>query len=327
MASNKVAKVLADVVVVVTLGRVDGASDAAESCVRYVAGVNERYLAIDLGASRLAAGVVDGSGSVVVRDRVTTPTRNVWPTLIGLVRRVLAAAPDDEPPVACGVSCLPPIDHTTGRLTPLHMPTWVGFPLRDELHEATGLAVSIDSLGRSLALAETWCGVAVDQRDVVAVYAGDVVDAGIIANGRLLQGRTGNVGQIGHLVVEPGGLPCTCGGDGCLDAYVSAGAIESDTNRPLRRTPVSIMERSGIMLGRAIASVAAMVDCSSVVLAGSVPTVFGAPLYDAMSRELEQRSRLSHLGGLSVVPVGMGTGGPLVAAAAVARSASRSLAS
>jgi glucokinase len=290
--------------------------------VRYVAAVRVRYLAIDLGATRLAAGVVDAAGSVVVRDRVATPTRNVWPTLLGLVRRVLAAAPDDEPPVACGVSCLPPIDHHAGRLTPLHMPTWVGFPLRDELQGATGLPVSIDSLGRSLALAETWCGAAVDRRDVLAVYAGDVVDAGVIANGRLLQGRTGNVGQIGHLVVEPGGLPCSCGGDGCLDAYVSAGAIETDTNRPLRRTPVAIIERSGIMLGRAIASMAAMVDCSTVVVGGSVPTIFGAPMFEAMTRELEQRSRLSHLLDLEVIPVGMGTGGPLVSAAAVARAAS-----
>jgi glucokinase len=290
--------------------------------VRYVAAVHERYLAIDLGATRLAAGVVDGSGTVVVRDRIATPTRNVWPTLVGLVRRVLAAAPADEPPQACGVTCLPPIDHLTGHLTPMNMPTWVGFPLRDELGEATGLPVMIDSVGRALVLAETWCGAVIGQHDVLAVYAGEVVDAGILSSGRLLRGRTGNAGQIGHLVVEPGGRPCSCGGEGCLDAYVSVGAIEADTNRPLRRTPVAIVERSGIMLGRAVASVAAMVDCSTVVVAGQVPAVFGGAMVEALSRELEQRSRLSHLLGLTVVPVGMGTGGPLVAAAAIARAGS-----
>lgn len=282
--------------------------------------VHDRFLAIDLGASRLAAGVVGGDGNVLVRDRVATPARHVWPTLVRLIRRVLAAAPPEEPPTACGVSCPGPIDRISGTFTPAQVSSWAGFPLRDELEAVTGLPVAIELPGRALALGERWCGAATGFDHVVAISVGDVVDAGVVVDGRLLDGRAGDVGQIGHLVVEPDGRPCTCGGYGCLEAYASASAIESDTNRPLARTPAAIVDRTGVMLGRGIASLAAMVDPAVVLVAGSVPAVFGPPLIEAVERELEQRVRLPHLANLAVVSLDATTsGGPLVAAAAVAR--------
>ena len=280
----------------------------------------EQILAIDLGASRLSAGVVDADGTVLVRDRVATPARHVWPTLVRLIRRVLAAAPSDATPTACGVSCPGPIDRASGTFTAAQVSSWAGFPLRAELESVTGMPVAIDLPGRALAAAEQWCGAAVHHDDFVAISVGDVVDAGIVARGRLLHGRAGDVGQIGHLLVEPGGRPCLCGAMGCLDAYASASAIETDTNRPLARTPVAIVERTGVMLARAIASLAAMTDPAVVLVAGQVPDVFGRPLFDAIGRELEQRVRLPHLAAVDVVPLASATGGPLVAAAAVART-------
>jgi glucokinase len=278
------------------------------------------YLAIDLGVQRLAAGVVDGRGAVLVRDRVATPARHVWPTLTRLVSRVIAAAPADARPTAGGVSCAGPIDHEHGFTTSTQVPGFDGFPLRTELEQVTGLPVFIESGGRALALAEAWCGQAVGVDDFVALLVSDGVDAGIISNGRLLDGRSHNVGQIGHLVVEPGGRRCVCGALGCLDAYASVGAIEADTTRPLRRAPPAIVERTGIMLARAIASLVAMVDTTRVLMTGSVPAVFGRPMLDAVERELEQRSRLAHLAGLAVTPIGATSSAPLVAAAAVARA-------
>ena len=72
------------------------------------------YLAIDLGPSRLAAGVIGADGDVVIRDRVATPARNVWPALTRLVGRVLAANPTDVEPSSCGVTCPGPIDRGSG---------------------------------------------------------------------------------------------------------------------------------------------------------------------------------------------------------------------
>ncbi|HWM18294.1 MAG TPA: ROK family protein [Ilumatobacteraceae bacterium] len=281
------------------------------------------YLAIDLSVTRLAAGVVDDAGKLIVRDRVATPSRHVWPTLARLVNRVIAAAPEGARPARCGVACPGPIDRVVGGTASALLPEWKGFPLREQLEEVAGIPVAIDSVGRAFASAEAWCGRGAGLRDFVALLVGDSVDGGVVSAGRLLDGRTGNVGQVGHLVVEPEGRSCSCGGVGCLDAYVSARAIESETNRPLRRTPPAVIETTGILLARAVASLAAIVDTTRVFVAGSVPAALGQPLLDAMARELAVRSRLPHLNGLSVIPLPAGAGGPLVGAAAIARSTHR----
>ena len=192
------------------------------------------YLAIDVGTDRLAAGVVDEAGEVVVRDRVATPPRDVWPALHRLVRRVVAARPDDADPLeACGVSCEGPIDRDRGTVTPLHLPVWQGFELRERVRDLTGLPTVLGPAGHARVLAERWTGRAQDVDDVMVLLMSDAVEAGVICNGRLLQGRLGNAGALGHVVVEPDGLPCPCGGLGLPDV-VRVGRRRSRRRRTAR---------------------------------------------------------------------------------------------
>lgn len=287
--------------------------------------VREGFVAIDLGPSRLAAGIVDDDGEVVLRDRLATPARNVWPALTQLVKRVLAANETGPSPSWVGVTCPGPIDRGTGSMKPIGMPTWHDFPLRRELGSMTGLPVAIETAGRGLALAELWHGEAsglpAAEQQFATLVLGDDVDGALVVGGRLAEGLTGNLGQFGHLIVEPSGVTCACGAVGCLAAYASVRGIESSINRELRRTPAAIVERTGIMTARACASMAAILDVSDIVVGGVVPSVLGAPFFDALAKELDQRSRLSHLQDLRVRGVGAARVGPLVAAAAVARHA------
>lgn len=283
------------------------------------------YLAIDLGPTRMSAGVVDADGEIVVRDRLATPARNVWPSLTQLVRRVLAANPSDVVPAAVGVTCPGPIDRGTGAMKPVGMPLWHDFPLRRELAHVSGLPVDLETAGRALALAELWRGesadLAPDLQQLATLVLGDDVDGALVVNGKLAEGLTGNLGQFGHLIVEPDGVECACGAIGCLTVYAGAKGIEAGTGRDLRRTPPAIVERTGIMVGRGCASMAAMLDTADIVIGGVVPSVFGAPFFDALAKELDQRSGLAHLKSLRVRGTGSGRVGPLVAAAAIARHA------
>jgi glucokinase len=286
------------------------------------------FLAIDVGTERLAAGMVDESGEVLVRDRVATPPRDVWPALHRLVRRVMAARPADADAIAaCGVSCEGPIDRDAGTVSPMHLPVWQRFPLYERVAELTGLTTVVDTSAHGRVLAERWIGSARGVDDVMVLLVSNAVEAGVISGGRLLHGRLGNAGALGHLMVEPEGLTCVCGAQGCLTPYVSASTLEDETNRPLRRAPASIVERTGVMLGRAVASAAAVFDLRLVLLAGFVPSVFGAPLLDAARREVDQRSRLAHLRAgadrsepaVELDLTVLGSEAPLVGAAALAR--------
>ena len=100
------------------------------------------YLAIDVGTDRLAAGVVDDAGEIVVRDRVATPPRDVWPALHRLVRRVVAARPTTPSRRRSAASAARGRSTATGTVTPLHLPVWRDFELRERVRDLTGLPVA-----------------------------------------------------------------------------------------------------------------------------------------------------------------------------------------
>ncbi len=279
------------------------------------------YLAVDVGGTRLSVAIVSDQGEVLVRDRVSTPSREVWPALSRVVSRVLAAAP--TPPVAVGVGCGGPMDPAHREVSPLHIPTWKAFALAEEMESLTQLPTVIDNNAKAVAMAEAWCGAASDWRDFIAVVIGAGVGGGIVSNGRLLEGHLGNAGHVGHVVVEPEGRPCVCGGRGCLEAYCSGRAIEEETGRPPQRAPQAIVERSGLLTGRALATVGAVCDLRRAVVAGSVALGFGEPFFAAARHELEQRARLVFTHGFEVVPAALGQSAALVGAAALAKRATR----
>jgi len=282
-----------------------------------VAAVNRCYLAIDVGSDKLAAAIVGEDAAVLVRDRIATPQRDVWPAVARLAKRVLAAAP--AAPVACGVGCVGPIDAGEGTVSPLHIPSLEKFPLAAECAAAVGLPTAVDSLAKTIAMGEAWCGAGVGVADFIAVWLGPTVGGGVVSNGKLLEGHHGNAGNLGHMVVEADGRDCACGGKGCLDAYVGGRAIEEETGRPPNRAPQSIVERSGLYLARVLASVGAVCDLRLAVVGGPVAHGFGAPLFAAIQGELDQRAKLSFVQGFRAVPSGLGEAGPLLGAAALAR--------
>jgi glucokinase len=204
-------------------------------------------------------------------------------------------------------------------VSPLHIPSLDGFQLAAEVQLLTGLPTIVDNNSKAVALAEAWCGAAVGLSDFVYISMGTGVGAGIVSRGRLLDGNHGNAGHFGHIVVEPDGRPCLCGGKGCVEAYCGGKVIEEETGRPPQRAPQGIVERTGILIGRALASLGAICDLNTAVIGGSVAIGFGEPFFVALRAELEQRAKLSFLRGFTVVPAGLGQLAPLVGAAALAR--------
>ena len=177
------------------------------------------YLALDVGTDRLAAGIVDDVGEVLVRDRVATPPRDVWPALHRLVRRVMAARPAEaEAIVGCGVTTEGPIDRLAGTASPLHLAAWTSFPLEERMAELTGLPIAIGTAAHGRVVAERWIGAAQGVDDVMVVLLSTAVEAGVITGGRLARGRMGNAGAIGHVLVEPEGLDLCLRRPGLSDA-------------------------------------------------------------------------------------------------------------
>jgi glucokinase len=203
-------------------------------------------------------------------------------------------------------------------VSPLNIPGWRAFPLRARLAAHTRLPVWVDNDAKALALGEGWTGAARGRRDYLGMVVSTGVGGGIVLDGRLLDGDTGNAGHIGHVIVEPGGHECACGAHGCLEAEASGLAIARSTGAPAAEASTEVRERTGTLVGRAIASVANLLDLPLAVVSGSVALGFGEPFFAAAQQELDASCRLDFSRGTRVVPGALGPNGPLIGAAKVA---------
>ena len=202
-------------------------------------------------------------------------------------------------------------------VSPLNIAAWRAFPLRARLAELTGLPTFVDNDAKALALGEGWVGAAAGCADYIAMVVSTGVGGGIVLDGRLLDGRLGNAGHIGHVAVVPDGRPCPCGSRGCLEAEASGTAIAAMTGQPARLASPEWVARTGMLVGRAIASAVNLLDLSLAVVSGSVALGFGEPFFGAAQAEMDRLCRIEFARGARVVPGGLGDRGPLVGAARV----------
>jgi glucokinase len=277
-------------------------------------------LAVDIGGTKLAAGLVDATdGRLLARAAVPTPRSDdaevVFAALVGLLDSL---GPDRAAAELCGVGSGGPMTAGGEALTPVHIPAWQGFPLRQRMADATGLPVFVDNDAKAVALGEGWVGAAAGVGAYVGMVVSTGVGGGIVLDGRLLDGQSGNAGHIGHVIVKPGGRPCFCGGRGCLEGEASGRAIEAITGHPPAEAPPEIVERSGRLVGRAVATVANLLDLRLAVVAGSVALGFGEPFFAAAQAEIDALARLDFSRATRIRPAGLGGDAPLVGAAAVA---------
>jgi len=279
-------------------------------------------LALDVGGTKMAAAVVDPTGNIVADASVPTPAsldpEAVFEALAAAIDAVGSTTPT---PVVCGVGCGGPMEPGGEFVSPLNIHGWRRFPLRRRLADLVGLPVVVDNDAKALALGEGWLGAARGVDNYVAMVVSTGVGGGIVVDGRLLDGARGNAGHIGHVVVEPEGRPCTCGGRGCLEAEASGLSIEATTGRPAPEASDAVRRRTGTLVGRAVASVANLLDVELAVVAGSVALGFGTVFFDAAQQEIELRARLDFSRSTRIIPAGLGADGPLVGAAAVGRRA------
>ena len=274
-------------------------------------------LAVDVGGTKLAAARVGDDGTVAARSARPTPAGADEEVLFAALLDAVAEVRDGAE-VAVGVGCGGPMARGGAEVSPLNIPGWRRFPLRGRLEGALDLPVHVDNDAKALALGEGWVGAAAGSADYLAMVVSTGVGGGIVLDGRLLDGAAGNAGHIGHVIVEPEGRRCACGGRGCLEAEASGTAIAARTGRPPAEATLEERARCGTLVGRAVASVANLLDLRLAVVSGSVALGFGADLFHAAQAELDERARLDFSAGARVIPGGLGADGPLVGAAAVA---------
>ncbi len=296
-------------------------------------------LCLDIGGTKIAAGLADPGGALVYLATRPTPAdsgaEQVWAAVAAMIADALRAA--DGAVAAVGIASAGPIDLHTGTVSPINIPSWRGFPLRDSVVATVpGVPVQLGGDGVCMALGEHWRGAGRGARFLLGMVVSTGVGGGLVLNGTPYAGRTGNAGHVGHVVVEQDGLRCSCGGRGCVETVAAgppmvrwarangwsappgAGARELAT-AAAAADPVAVraFHRGATALAAMIASVAAVCDLDLVVVGGGVAKS-GRLLFDPLRTALADYARLDFLAGLRVVPAELGGEAGLVGAARLA---------
>lgn len=295
-------------------------------------------LALDVGGTKLAAGLVATDGTLLTSERVPTPRsrdpEEVWSAVESLLARVRAGRSIS----GVGVGCGGPMRWPQGEVSPLNIPAWRSFPLRERVAAACpDLRVVVHNDAVAFALAEARCGAGRRASAVLGVVVSTGVGGGIVLDGRPLDGPTGQAGHVGHLVAEPDGPLCSCGARGCLEAVARGPALVAAAQeggwRPSEGReatgtalavsaadgdPVAIaaLARGGRALGRVLAGVAAVLDLDVVVLGGGIASA-GEALWQPLQETFAESARLSFVQRCLVVPSALGSAAGLVGAASL----------
>lgn len=283
----------------------------------------ELALAIDIGGTKIAVGLVNRRGDLLDRDTVRTdPDKNasgLLDSLRVLVERQSARAAERHHGhiVVVGIGSAGPIEPNCETISPINIPAWKNLPLRSRVQHMVGVPVFGNLDAKAFALAEGWLGAARGRSNFLGMVVSTGIGGGIVVDGRLLEGATGNAGHIGHVIVDPEGHRCGCGARGCLEAEASGLAIESISGRSPTQPTYEIMQRTGRMVGIAVAGICNLFDLKIAVVGGSVALGFGPTFFHAAQNVLDEHCRLGFSKGARIVAARLGDKSPLVGAAAV----------
>jgi glucokinase len=276
-------------------------------------------VAVDIGGTKVAVGVVDEHGAVAYV--LTEPTEHRGAEeLFAQVVRLTSTALDrlPSPPAAVGVGCGGPGRDHHRLMSPLNIPVWRDFPLGERLGASLALPVFVDNDAKALALAEGWRGAARGVANYIGLVVSTGIGGGIVLEGRLLDGADGNAGHIGHVFVREGGRADAAGAVGLLEGQASGTAIADLLGAHPATAPPELRARVGVLVGRAVASVANLLDLQLAVVAGSVALGYGETFFSAAQQTVSELCHIQHARGTRVVPAALGASAPLVGAGAVA---------
>lgn len=300
-------------------------------------------LGIDIGGTKIAGGLVNEmTGQVLWQDRVSTHAKEggmaVLLRAMELARRasVEAANLNLPTPKAIGIGAGGQIDPVTGIVLSATdvLPGWAGTRLRDAFESALNIPAFVNNDVNALAIGESRFGAGRGLSNLVYIALGTGVGGAIISGGRLHQSHTGVSGELGHLILVPDGLPCTCGGRGCLEQYTCGPALlrqyrafggdpdlaegvplahlaRRDSNGPAAHAIAQAAE----YLGLGLISLANLLGPERIIIGGGMAEI-GDLLLEPARRLLASRA-LPAVRQTPVVPAALGADASLIGAASL----------
>jgi glucokinase len=290
------------------------------------------YVGLDVGGTFLKAALVSAEGEVQARLHQPTARESADALLDQLAAATRQLETDAAPVAAIGIGLPGIVDRRTGRLRRLpNLHVMDGIDAGQEMQRRTGHPAIAENDANAAALAEAWKGAGRDAVNVLLVTLGTGIGGGLVFGGRIWGGVSGYAGEVGHLQVDPAGLPCGCGSWGCVETFAGAPYWALHAREALARAPqsrlhgrdldpevivaaaqagdqvaLSVVDGAASALGAGIGAALNLLNLDRVVIAGGVAAA-GAFLLDRIVEQTRRRIfphvfadasfRLAELGG------------------------------
>jgi glucokinase len=305
----------------------------------------DTIIAVDIGGTQMRAASYAPDELKPIKQKKIATLASEPGGLERLIRIIEAVWTPNDRVSAIGLASPGPLDpHTGYLLAPPNNPEWHNFPLAPSVAEHFGVKTFLDNDANLAGLAEYRFGAGKGHHDVLYITVSTGIGAGVIIRDRLLQGYHGLAAELGHVIVDPEGPPCSCGFNGHLEAFSSGpaivkyalGELEAGAGSVLKRDEnlsardvaeaahrgdalaIKAYQRAGEYLGIGVASFLHIFDPSIVVFGGGVSQV-GSPLFDSFHASLKQRVfHPRYLEGLVITKAELGDDAGLLGARALA---------
>ncbi len=312
----------------------------------------QQHIGIDLGGTYIKAGIVDADLRIVAQDKVPTPDDktpdSILKAMAALARNTAEAAGLDL--AGCGgmgVGIPGPVNADTGVVAfCVNLDGWENVPVGERLGGELGLPITVDNDANVAGFGEFTAmrRQRDDLRNLVMLTLGTGIGGAVISEGRVIRGD-GLAGEIGHLIVEPGGRPCTCGQRGCIEAYASAASLrrlaleaidagaksslaDIERDKLTARDVVDAVEAGDDtatrvfnhitqLLGITCLSLDRILDPQVIVIGGGLAEA-GAVLFDRVRAAYREQTWTVAPPALNIVPAQLGYDAGVIGAAALA---------
>jgi glucokinase len=201
---------------------------------------------VDIGGTKVAAGLVNGKGEILARNRTpmltTGAPSNGLTAVSAAIRGLFTDSSSQNQISAIGICAPGPLNPTTGVIiNPPNLPIWHNYPLAEEMRRAYKVPIRVDNDANAAALAEAKWGAGRGYRNIFYATVGTGIGTGIILDGRIFHGKTGAAAEGGHLGIDYNGPLCNCGKHGCIETLAAGPAIARRARHKLEQNPKSVL--------------------------------------------------------------------------------------
>src|SRR6202140_4518632 len=201
---------------------------------------------VDIGGTKVAAGLVNGEGEILARNRTpmltTGAPSNGLAAVSTAIRGLFTDATSQNQIPAIGICAPGPVNPVTGVIiNPPNLAIWHNYPLAEEMRRLYNVNVKIDNDANAAALAEAKWGAGRGYRNIFYASIGTGIGTGIIFDGRIYHGRTGAAAEGGHIGIDSNGPICNCGKRGCVETLAAGPAIGRRGGQKLSKYPKSLL--------------------------------------------------------------------------------------